>query len=205
MDWSRLYAISEEGSSDAIRVNSATALSSRRLVRAEETPCEPIAFNYDEGDIACDLIGTTYSGLYLISNRFLSVLRSHAFTGWASFPVVVHGRGTERLEGYHGFAVTGRCGRVHGSRRLWSEQPPKTKVGLYFDPATWDGNDIFMPQDTMHIIVDERVKRAIEEARLTNMRFARLSDYDFHAVRPPPTEKVDLGRSRNRSRFRGQR
>ena len=54
----------------------------------------------------------------------------------------------DRLQGYVGLSIRGRCGPIDDSL---SERVPKqypggvfpVLKGMYFDPATWDGSDVF--------------------------------------------------------------
>jgi hypothetical protein len=71
-----------------------------------------IRFEWDEGTVAYHLIGTTWAALMLVSQRFVVALDEAEITGWMSYPVEVTGSRGEPLPGYHGFAVTGRCGRI---------------------------------------------------------------------------------------------
>jgi hypothetical protein len=87
------------------------------------------------------------------------------------------------IPGYYGFLVRGRCGPIDDSKRV--EVPTICPggifphwIGLYFDPDTWDGSDIFLPgiYGAM-IIVTEDVKLALERARIKNLAFIRLTEY----------------------------
>ena len=89
--------------------------------------------------------------------------------------------------------MLGRCGPIDNSRseiiqkRLPGGWVPHWK-GLYFDPATWDGSDIFQPEGTGYILVVESVKRALVRAKVKNLVFKRLDEIDDdlrRAVRRP--------------------
>jgi hypothetical protein len=172
----------------ALRVASRELLdNSFALARGEDLPSDPIEFVRDEGRIACDLIGTTYARPVLVSERFLAVLRQHGFTGWATFPVrvVLDEKGSE-LDGYDGFAVTGRAGPIDDGLSEEILLPPPVPEGrpapglrgLCFQPGSWDGSDIFTSEDGASIFVVERVKAALEGAGVTNVEFRRLSEIE---------------------------
>lgn len=172
----------------ALRVRSRELLhNSSEIARAEEKVSEPIEFVRDEGRKPHDLIGTSYGRPLLVSERFLDVLREHGFTGWTTFPIRVFlDRGSE-LEGYHGFAVTGRCGPIDDSLSEEVILPPPAPGGraraglrgLCFPPESWDGSDIFTSEaGGAAIFVVERVKQALEEAGVTNVAFERLSEIE---------------------------
>lgn len=164
------------------------------LLRAEWLPREPIEFKYDMGGKIYDVIATTYGILLLLNDRVLNVLRDEGVTGWTTYPVTVTDKKEVQIEGYHGFAVTGRCGCLDDTRRQLIWKPPhradlpayQVWKGLYFDEETWDGSDIFCPMGTGDIpprkcamlLVVERVKHALEKARVTNARFGPVSEFE---------------------------
>jgi Immunity protein family (Imm11) len=171
----------------ALRVASRELLhSDRALARGEVRPAEPIEFVRDEGRTAYDVVGTTYGRPILVSERFLDVLREHRFAGWSTFPVrVLVGDGSE-LDGYHGLAVTGRAGPIDDSLSAEVILPPPTQRGrarrglrgACFPAASWDGSDVFACGESSAITVTEAVKRALEEAKATNVAFQRLSEIE---------------------------
>lgn len=62
----------------------------------------------------------------------------------------VYGKAGEVHSGYHGLIFRGRCGPIDHSKseEVMRQMPARTVPflkGLYFDPETWDGSDIFMP------------------------------------------------------------
>jgi hypothetical protein len=99
-------------------------------------------------------------------------------------PVLV-GDGSE-LDGYHGFAVTGRAGPIDDSLSAEVILPPptphgRTRRGLRgacFPAASWDGSDVFACGESSAITVTEAVKRALEEAKATSVAFQRLSEIE---------------------------
>lgn len=134
-----------------------------------------------------DVLSTSLVSYVLVSNRAIEVFRENAFTGWSTYPVLARGKDDEELDGYHGLAVTGRCGRIDKSmsERVWRDPPSpqgnryQTWLGLYFHPDSWDGSDIFGPEGTTFMFVAERVKEATEKARLTNFSFTRLTEFEM--------------------------
>lgn len=157
------------------------------LARGEQVPTEPIAFARAEGRRLLDLVGTTDAVLDLVSPSFVEALERHGFTGWATFPVRLDlGRKTEAASGYVGLSVTGRCGPIDDalSERVTIPPPvPRGEAlpglkGLYFARGTWDGSDVFTPEDRAAIFVTPEVKEALEEAGMTGIEFRRLSEIE---------------------------
>jgi hypothetical protein len=110
------------------------------------------------------------------------------FKGWDRFPVDVSGCGLP--SGYAGLVVRGRCGVIDDRRSVRMERiaphHPKGHVvvwkGLYFDAETWDGSDIFCPEDANFIFVTERLAAALRAANLTNISLKRASDIERSAA-----------------------
>lgn len=168
----------------ALRVTSRELLDDDfSLARGECRPSQPIEFVRDEGRTPHDVIGTTYASLMLASERLVTVLDRNHFTGWTTFPVRVALDGGRELQGYRGLAVTGRCGAIDDSLSAEILLPPpvpggragRALRGLCFPPASWDGSDVFTAEDYAGAFVVNRVKEALEAARVTNVEFSRLS------------------------------
>src|SRR5258708_3256922 len=70
----------------------------------------PQTFVQAGGTVKYDLIGTGFAGLYLISERIESILKSNGITGWETFRVNVFDNENKRINGYFGFSIKGRCG-----------------------------------------------------------------------------------------------
>src|ERR1043166_1022728 len=83
------------------------SLASGRLV-----PSRPVRIVPYGGRQLGDFIWTDAAVIRLVSHRVLRVFRDSHITGWSTFPVEVYDRDTVRIEGFEGFSVTGRCGRI---------------------------------------------------------------------------------------------
>ena len=84
----------------------------------------------------------------LISDGFKKILEEHQITGWKTYPAVLIGRDDQEVKEpkYHGFTITGRGGPRDINYRD-SKEDLVTGHGIYIDPATWDGSDIFLERD----------------------------------------------------------
>jgi hypothetical protein len=131
-----------------------------------------------------DIVWSTLAMPLLLSERAVGVLREGNFSGWDVVPVELHGKAGERLPTYYYLCVRGRCGPIEDGR---SEKVDKIYPGgvfpmwkgLYFDPATWDGSDLFMPAGNVGwIFVVEAVKRAFEKAKVKNVLFTPLDEVE---------------------------
>jgi hypothetical protein len=158
----------------------------QRIVRGKIDPPSPCLFKRNTGKRPLDVIGSGFACLELLSSRALEVLRIGEFTGWRSFPVEIQIKKDERLEGYEGLVITGRCGPIDWSKGKHIRNPPRvpqgcsydTWIGAFFDLDTWDKSDLFFPEGTTMPIVTEPVKLAFEVAMITNVKFTRLTEFD---------------------------
>jgi len=143
----------------------------------------PQTFVQAGGTVKYDLIGTGFAGLYLISERIESILKSNGITGWETFRVNVFDNENKRINGYFGFSIKGRCGILDDSKSVTVQKENKfgvaykVKRGLYFDPTAWDKTDIFSPDGKMFIFVTERVVRVLE--KLKNINFHDISQIEM--------------------------
>jgi hypothetical protein len=131
-------------------------------------------------------MGTTYAAVNLVSDRLLAILRERGFSGWTTFPIQISLDDGRALQGYAGFAITGRSGPIDDRFSESAIRPPPVRGGhsgrvlrgLCFDPESWDGSDIFMPEGYAGTFVVEAVKDALEEAAVSNVEFRRLSEIE---------------------------
>lgn len=143
--------------------------------RAEREPAGPVVLRWDggrgvPGDAVWPDVGTLVASAHL-----LAVLAG--FSGWRTFPVEVHSRAGEIVPGYTGVAVTGRCGPLcYDNSRVEGEGNWERYVGLRFDPATWDGSDVFGCPNGRWLLGTERIARALKAARIRNVVATRLSE-----------------------------
>jgi hypothetical protein len=141
-----------------------------------------------------DIVRATTAAPVIISDRVRRLLSEKEFSGWKTYPIEVSGKEGVTLPGYHGLAVHGRCGPIENARSVPFEKsmPGGTFTwfqGLYFDPATWDGSDIFMPMDRVGwIFVVEGVKNAFVASKVKNVVLTRLSDVERMTVSVGATE-----------------
>ena len=148
----------------------------------------PVRLVTKMGSQAMDVLWSDWIAIVVVSSRLVGVLRAIGATGWSTYPVDASDRNGAPLDGYAGLAITGRVGALDRTRSEIIQKPAPTPTGtayamlkgLYFDEGTWDGSDIFLVEDTLYIVVSERVKRALERARITNVRFTRLTDVELH-------------------------
>jgi hypothetical protein len=155
------------------------------MLRAEKTPPGPVEVRYAMGrSKPSDIIRTTSAHPIIISERVLGIFEGNRFSGWQTYPIHLFARDGTRIPGYHGLAVHGRCGPIDESRsvkldKIYPGGVSPEWYGLFFDPATWDGSDLFMTaSQKTWVFAVEAVKRAFEKAKVTNVSFAALDQQE---------------------------
>jgi hypothetical protein len=134
-----------------------------------------------------DVVRTRVAAPFIVSDRVVSLLRD--FSGWNTYDVSLIGKTGSAFPGYRGLAVTGRCGPITDSRPIkFQKLMPGGRFpwwrGLYFEPKTWDGSDVFMPTGRSGwIFVVERVRRALEKAKIKNVVFTALDNVERMSLR----------------------
>ncbi|RKQ88366.1 hypothetical protein C8N24_6408 [Solirubrobacter pauli] len=99
-------------------------------------------------------------------------------------------RGGRQVDDYAALAVLGRAGAIDRSLSepvtidapIAAGTAMKGLRGLYFGLDQWDGSDVFSPEGAFTVIVTDRVRHAITAAKLTNVRFLSVLEFEQLAV-----------------------
>ncbi|MHB1295630.1 MAG: hypothetical protein ACYC4R_11625 [Anaerolineae bacterium] len=158
------------------------------LFRGELRPETPVPFYAGGGGQATDLMWGYSVSSIIISQRVVDLFQAEGFAGWSTYPVTVRDRESTLLEGYYGLAVTGRSGPLQRERSSREPRPPvlpglperAVYRGMYFDESRWDGTDIFLIWGGLYLIVKETVKKVLERAKVRNVIFTTLRDYEIN-------------------------
>jgi hypothetical protein len=99
-------------------------------------------------------------------------------------PDAVHDQTGLHIPGYHGLAVTGRCGQVYPDRTNVVERTYPGGVypfyrGEYFDPATWDGSDLFTGAKGVSVYFTARVRDVFRAYGIGNVEFRRITEIEI--------------------------
>ena len=189
--FAHLYSMQWSGGNHAYRadIDVPSREECRALLRGEIKRDVPIIGQWAMGGAKPrDVVWTTWATPMLISERVVQILRDHQFTGWDVFPIQLLDKAGEPLPTYYFLQVHGRSGpRDPSKSEPFEEEMPGRWVprlrGLYFDPDTWDGSDIFLPEKTAFIVVTEPVKRALARAKVKNVLLKRLDTIVFNPER----------------------
>lgn len=178
-----VYKLSESGSSRYFRATLELTVDEDgfQVTRGEVVPSQPVRARWIMGGREpVDVIWTGDVAPVLISDRLQGILRERGFSGWSTYAVELHGKSGEVIPGYSGLVVHGRCGPIDETKSVEvpRDRPSKLKLlkGLYFDPATWDGSDFYMPEGkSCWVFVTEEVKESFEKAKIKNVELTALS------------------------------
>jgi len=149
-------------------------------------PKKPIVVKWFMGGAPKDVIWTGHAVPVIVSDRFIEILRREKFTGWSTYPVKVYGKDCKEIPGYHGLAITGRAGPIDESKSEIVVRDPIApggrplirRKGLYFDPTTWDGSDLFLCGKWGGIFIRGNVKRTLERAKVRNVSYAVTTEVE---------------------------
>lgn len=125
-------------------------------------------YNIDEGKRFYDFIGDQ-GVLSFISEKFRNVLIENKITGWDSYPITIEGSNLK----YFGLIINGRSGMTC----KLDEDGDRVYGTVNVDLKTWDGSDIFWIKETGIIACNLKVRKLLEQARITNIEFEDLSKY----------------------------
>ncbi|MCH7399987.1 hypothetical protein MM236_18475 [Belliella sp. DSM 107340] len=146
----------------------------------------PIAFKHVSGKNYCDLMGSGWGILYLISDRMKHLLEKERLTGWKCFPIeIVDKNGKKIQEVYHGFSIVGRSGSIIYKKSDVIEKQlvpngPLSKYykGIHPEMETWDGSDFFLPKNHWGTMVTQKAKDIMVKNKLTNIMLQNLAEIE---------------------------
>lgn len=138
------------------------------------------------GRTPSDFVGTTLTTPVLVSQRTKDIMEGEGVTGWVSNPCRVLSRDGDAYD-YHLLGITGRSGpmKYERSERFIKKLPggPANYLrGMYFDPETWDGADLFLAGDTVIKVTTDRVRELFSKYSVRNITLERLTEVEFGAI-----------------------
>jgi hypothetical protein len=179
--FSSVYLLGEPGNSRAFRGRMSLSVEEAFALTRDERSFGTVDVRWAMGGATpSDFVFTTIAAPLVAADRVVEILRAESFTGWKPYEVNLVGKDEAKIPGYHGLAVSGRCGRIENERSVRFEKTMPGGVfsywrGLYFDPASWDGSDVFSVKGKPSwIFVVHEVKRALERAKVNNLTFCAL-------------------------------
>lgn len=177
------FAAFPERADQLISCNERAAAYLSRLILGDYNDIQlPVIYNEIKGGSSGkkmrDILDTRYPPLYLISDRFKVILEESGITGWKSYPIALFDKKGNPVNGYNGFSITGRAGKMQKYDQLPLECGYSVDAdGYYFDINTWDGSDLFNTEGSWHIIASERFIKVLVDNKITACDYCRLTDY----------------------------
>lgn len=179
-----MFSLDDPMSNRAFRGRMDAEIDELGLTRAANHPAHPLRIEWAMGGAKPgEVIWTTLAIPVIVADPVVQLLRSHGFTGWSLYEVSVHDKQGQQVPGYSGLAITGRCGPIDWAKgievpRIFPAGIFPVWKGLFFDPASWDGSDLFMPEKSGSVLVVGEVKKALERAKVRNVDFTPLDQFE---------------------------
>lgn len=122
-----------------------------------------------------------------VSDRVINLLQEFDITGWGSFPIEIRDKSGKIHTNYFRLVINATpCGAIDWRRGGPLEQTgvPSGQIyrGGWFDAATWDGSDIFRSVHGGWILVVERVQDLFASARISNVKFTRITEFEMPEI-----------------------
>ncbi|MFZ4773633.1 MAG: hypothetical protein ACOYK9_06570 [Chlamydiia bacterium] len=142
----------------------------------------PIIFKIKMGSKFNDLIDVTAPPLYLISEKFRNILIEYNLSGWKTFPIIFLDKHDQKIRGYHGFSITGKCNFINNdnSEIIELQHAPNLPIDRHYKGISvdgWDGSDFFCPKLSRHLFVSSKAADVIKKEKITNVSLCHAQDY----------------------------
>jgi hypothetical protein len=178
LDLSRVWSLSSElGSADWVQVDLDIPSRERvdELLRVSRGPTAPITVKSYQGSRLGDLVGTGWVNLYLASPALQAALKP--FTGWSTFAVNDSATNSGLDPHFAGLTIVGRIGPIE---EIWDDPAVPGRFGMYVDPQSWDGSDVFVADNRNAIYVTEDVADALMDRQLKNVVLEEVVSLETH-------------------------
>lgn len=188
MDFSHFYSLEEKGLLNAVCVDFVEDFDEWEVTRGERILPEYALCYPCMGRKYYDIIIPSRVCPFVVSGKIIDALTENNITGWKATSVRIAGKEDLR---YYVLMITGRCGPVDyaKSERIIQKSPGGIDCpyirGLYFEPESWDGTDIFVADNVSWIFCTGKVKKVIERIKATNISFESCTDITIDAFACP--------------------
>ncbi len=186
MNYSNFFYLGSDYKKGCLQVTAKEIKDEIPYVYGEARINSPIIFEHYMGGKNYDLLETGWGSLYLLSEKVISAFEKSDINGWKKYPAKVYDKKMNIIKGYSILAITGRCGPIDDSlsKLTWKDPPVpegsryQVKKGLYFDLSSWDGNDIFIPKNSLYIIITKKVRDLLLQLEATNFNIKPISEIE---------------------------
>lgn len=144
----------------------------------------PVVFRQKYKGEFTDILGTGWSGLYLISENLKKVLEDNGLIGWKVFSIRLFDLKENEMDGYYGFSIVGHCGptSLEKSEIIEKQKVPSGPLCQYYKGISfdkWDGSDFFTPDQTYQIFITKKAAEILKKNKITNLEMKKLSEYEI--------------------------
>jgi hypothetical protein len=159
-------------------------------LRRGEAKMEGLHITYLEGTSEpSNLFWNKVGDPFCLNKQVVDLFNQNQITGWTTTPALVSNRLLNKtIDDYFAVSVNGRVGPINFLKSdIVFKQYPGGKFphfkGLYFEPESWDGSDIFMTKPDQYgritgfMYVTKRFVDVFRKNNITNIRFINFNDY----------------------------
>lgn len=145
----------------------------------------PVKFKQLYGNRLDDILDTGWPGLFLISDKMKTILNENNLTGWKTFPVQILDKQNNKILGYNGLSIIGRCGQIDFSKSEIIEKRhvpngPLVKFykGFHIDLENWNNTDLFLSEKNFGTIITQRTAELLKSNKLSNIRCKNIAEIE---------------------------
>lgn len=196
MEMRNFFDFMSELRSSTVQVSPIDRIDALKLIKGNyEGISFPINFKQEYGKKFCDMLDTGFAGFYIISERMRNILEENHLTGWNVFPIKIHDKKGNEINGYHGFSATGHSGPTSYEnseiieKRLVPNGPLcKYYKGIFID--NWDGTDFFTPDGTYQTFITRKAADILKKNKISNMYLENLAETEINVRDVKPSFKI---------------
>lgn len=148
----------------------------------------PVELYYEKGQKWEDVLNDCSISILIVSKKFIDLLIENGITGWKSYPVLLRGKKNIVYDEhqYYGLSITGRSGDTYVKKSTLFEKKDeeyKDKYGYFkgdfFDEETWDGSDIFIPENTSKLFISEKFYQLLKKQNYKVLELTPLEEVEL--------------------------
>lgn len=186
MNYSEFYVISEKHIRGAINLVPKLPLETDidQLFRGGIKNIKKVKFMKYNGSKELDVLNSGFPGVFVVSFKVIDLLKFNDVTGWGSIPISI-----QEMDGlnYYLLTILGKSGGIDMKKCKTflkepyspTGKPIEAKKGLFFDLNSWDGSEIFSPENSRFIFCTEKVKRLFDKNRISNVIFENITQFEI--------------------------
>lgn len=127
---------------------------------------------------------------FCIHNDLLDILRKNEISGWSAIPVTIESKNGIKNSSFSALKIHGRANAIdYLESDVVFVQTPRGRSasfkGLYFEPESWDGSDLFMSRSdnygksTAFVYASKKLVEIFKKAKVKNIKFTNFNDFEI--------------------------